>query len=945
MSTSGRREEERDSYDRRRDDERGSRERRTYRPVVCFNCNEEGHYANQCPQRGGRASRPLTSTDSRRSRSPRHAEFGRRLPPQGESELRAKVAELSKGIATIKEHFDEVRAKKEEKARKKWEKEQQKEEAKRKEEEEERLRAEEAVKREAKKKKRDEKARKEAIARAEMKKEVTLHAAKMICEIKDDFLQEWKTAILPGTIGGVKDMKGKKAVEFVTNDDEGSDYNSEGSETSVTQELSVKTGRLCLAEKRKREEDVKMEDSPPMELPAKRTPRRPSLKLVPSLGLTRSKSKAKVPRMVIPAKTRTPVKTPLSKLSKPKKTPPTGRLTPASKALARLRFRDAVIKEIKDCNADELQRMCREEGIHYDGKLDAIFGLAEHRAQWHFGREGEVEVVRPIELGSDSVEAEGSAGMDFPRVNEHVKFRLSEVADLHPLLSNANNVPKIEAPNRLELLRMEQREGFLNWKNLGGEIPDCDGVDLSACLTSGDEPLSCLSLKDVTELKERLKGLVISPVDRNPGETVVMCPITYYDAMMSTFICNPGYRLVDSSEGEILREIREDTLRRGIIRSVSWDATGSFGAAYVIPKQKDLGRYRPICPSFNETMVKTARTMSKALNHLLSRLPRRWHFNLRAVSDLSTQLDKINERLDRLPGDRQISSYSFDIKEMFSKLPHESILNAVDWIIDHHRVKGHEFVRVNTRGKGATFGLTTGDDHWKKLDLETVKQFVHLEIEHTYFFATGVLLRQVVGVPMGKSMSPPIACFMFTFSEYQMTCTLGRSCRMFGALRLIDDVLLIVSSQDETTRLWIVRALASCYPDGLVLKRTDNGSGTAEFLGCEIRTQQLYPFIGCVQLSRNENCIWNQEKLTIQNGQSFHSWGSKKQKSATIGSHLHRIQQNTSIRSEIPGRVLGLQQALVREDFPLRFVNRVFQRFGSQRDELWRRTIDFVCDE
>ncbi|GBG72282.1 hypothetical protein CBR_g11210 [Chara braunii] len=321
--------------------------------------------------------------------------------------MRAKVAELSKGIATIKEHFDEARAKKEEKARKKWEKEQLKEEAKRREEEGKRERAEEAARRAAKKKKKDEKAKKEVIARAEMKKEVTLYAVKMIYEIKNDWLHEWKSTLLPGTTGGTKDVKGKKAVEFIFDNDERSDYNSEGNETSVTQELSEKTCRLCLSENRKREEDVKMEDSPPMELPAKRTPGRLGPKpRIPNARLTRSKSMAKGPRTTIPAKIRTPVKIPLSKMNKSKKTPPTGRLTPASKALAKLRFRDAIIKEIKDCNADELQRMCREEGLHYDGKLDAIFCLAEHRAQRHFGRDGVVKEieVRPIELGTTEAE-------------------------------------------------------------------------------------------------------------------------------------------------------------------------------------------------------------------------------------------------------------------------------------------------------------------------------------------------------------------------------------------------------------------------------------------------------------------------------------------------------------------------------------------------------------
>ncbi|GBG61678.1 hypothetical protein CBR_g23194 [Chara braunii] len=406
MSSSDRREGDRGNYDRGGDEDRGNQERRAYRPVTCFNCDEQGHYLNQCPHRDHRPYRPSTSTDSRRSCSPRTFKTRRRSPPHGESELRAKVAELSVGVASIKEHFDEVRAKKEVKARKKWEKEQLKEEARRREEEEEAQRAEQLAKQAANKKK-EEKAKKEALLRAEMKKDVTLHVALMMSEIKDDWLHQWKTSVLPAIAGSVKDIKGKKKVEFVSEEDDESGYNTEESETSVTQELSEKTERLCLSEKRKREEDVRMEDSPPMEQPAKQTPRRQALK--PSAAnprVTRSRSKAKGLRSVIPAKARTPVKTPLSKLSKTKKGSPSGRLTPASKVLARLKFRDAIIKEIKECNANELQRMCREEGLHYEGKLDAIFDLAEHRAKQHFGREGDIEgeVVRLTDLGEAEAE-------------------------------------------------------------------------------------------------------------------------------------------------------------------------------------------------------------------------------------------------------------------------------------------------------------------------------------------------------------------------------------------------------------------------------------------------------------------------------------------------------------------------------------------------------------
>ncbi len=65
-----------------------------------------------------------------------------------------------------------------------------------------------------------------------------------------------------------------------------------------------------------------------------------------------------------------------------------------------------------------------------------------------------------------------------------------------------------------------------------------------------------------------------------------------------------------------------------------------------------------------------------------------------------------------------MSAMSYDIKDMFSKLPHTNIVEAVDWIVDYHMSKGRSMVRVNTQGKGSTFRLTVGDDHWRVIELQ-----------------------------------------------------------------------------------------------------------------------------------------------------------------------------------------------------------------------------------
>ncbi|GBG61382.1 hypothetical protein CBR_g20413 [Chara braunii] len=220
---------------------------------------------------------------------------------------------------------------------------------------------------------------------------------------------------------------------------------------------------------------------------------------------------------------------------------------------------------------------------------------------------------------------------------------------------------------------------------------------------------------------------------------------------------------------------------------------------------------------------------------------------------------------------------------------------------DYYVGKGRHSIRVNTRGRGCSFGKTTGMDHWRELRLEDIRSFVEVDLKHTYVSATGVLLRQTIGIPMGKSTSPPLACIMCAYSEYKFLNSLGRRRNQVHGLRLMDDVSIIIERRKKGAGVDdLIQAFESCYPANLKLKHTDDGSGKWEFLGLEMKSQNSYPYLGCIQMSKNEKVVWEQRDLEFKNGQSYLSWGAKQQKSEVIASHLHRIDANTSIRTEIP---------------------------------------------
>ncbi|GBG67560.1 hypothetical protein CBR_g689 [Chara braunii] len=163
--------------------------------------------------------------------------------------------------------------------------------------------------------------------------------------------------------------------------------------SSETEELSERTRNLCITKKRKGGEEPVFEDSPPMELPPKCTPRRMGKPVNLTTILTRSKAKAKT-------KTPTPRKTPT--LIHKKK-------IPASIGIVgRLKFEKQVMHELKNLDALVLQNVCRDEGIQYNGKFEAIFDIVTHRTKVAYGTEEEDDTQTP--QGSETMDTtEGDA--------------------------------------------------------------------------------------------------------------------------------------------------------------------------------------------------------------------------------------------------------------------------------------------------------------------------------------------------------------------------------------------------------------------------------------------------------------------------------------------------------------------------------------------------------
>ncbi|GBG85753.1 hypothetical protein CBR_g40482 [Chara braunii] len=281
-----------------------------------------------------------------------------------------------------------------------------------------------------------------------------------------------------------------------------------------------------------------------------------------------------------------------------------------------------------------------------------------------------------------------------------------------------------------------------------------------------------------------------------------------------------AYDEVSSSEAELLKVMKSEFEDRGLHKVLNWNPKGKFGNAYVLPKHKDLERWRPIALACSEPTTTGSRWIARALNYLLEKLPGAEHFNLTATANLKQILKSAEKKLQQYGKDTLTISGGFDIKEMFTSLPHSAIMEALTWLLGEWEKKGYQRIAVCKRRKQVTLGRKTFGKGYVKLSFSHIRSFISFELQHTYTKCRGRPLRQVIGVPMGKNSSPPLACLLCAKYEVGFLRSLGSDRKLVHGVRFMDDAMLAVvcnrRKENSVSRaLEILRSFGNCYGDKL----------------------------------------------------------------------------------------------------------------------------------
>jgi hypothetical protein len=104
---------------------------------------------------------------------------------------------------------------------------------------------------------------------------------------------------------------------------------------------------------------------------------------------------------------------------------------------------------------------------------------------------------------------------------------------------------------------------------------------------------------DIKKVKHTLEGMVISPLDKNPGMLSIMCETRWHHIYEQLFSDESFFKPIDRTEQDMLR-IHQQKFEETQLHEIShWNPRGQLPLSYFLTKNKDVLRQRPIVAACN----------------------------------------------------------------------------------------------------------------------------------------------------------------------------------------------------------------------------------------------------------------------------------------------------------------------------------------------------------
>ena len=263
------------------------------------------------------------------------------------------------------------------------------------------------------------------------------------------------------------------------------------------------------------------------------------------------------------------------------------------------------------------------------------------------------------------------------------------------------------------------------------------------------------------------------------------------------------------------------------------------------------------------------------------------------TDDVNNEMKKMNELARNWKNGKKIVKMEvYDVKEMYTCLPHKIILEAVRWITNRFKEDYGEFVTVvGNRSKDVKIGRIKSNRIFHR---EEIVKAVKQDLENAVFRCGNILVIQTIGIPMGSPLSPALAIISCAIAEEKMKNELQGNIQ-FQAMRYMDDVW-VCTIRDRREKEENINQLFAYYDRHLKVEKEREGN-RVRFLDREV--------IWDGECFKTINFNKNLESLRESGTRKFLnilpqiSYNSRTTKKAIIVGKLARIQRSMTKEQDI----------------------------------------------
>ena len=168
----------------------------------------------------------------------------------------------------------------------------------------------------------------------------------------------------------------------------------------------------------------------------------------------------------------------------------------------------------------------------------------------------------------------------------------------------------------------------------------------------------------------------------------------------------------------------------------------SIPYGYIIPKNKNVLKDRPVVSYFNHPFKRLLNLCARAFTGLLQNIQLK-HCVLWKTGDLRKVLQ---EKIDSLTkNSKNLKVRAFDIKQFYTNLDHNEIRKSVLWLFDEARKikRNCNFVSVhNNKNEKICIGSRMEHFDWHDFDFDALFEIVNMDLNNALFSVGDVILKQ-----------------------------------------------------------------------------------------------------------------------------------------------------------------------------------------------------------